>query len=80
MVTRTTSPPRRYSPRPAPTPDGVPVVMTSPGSSVTTSLAAADQLGDRADHVGGGLVLLQLAVHPQPQPQVLRVRDTGTRG
>src|SRR5215470_5498745 len=41
MVTRTTSPPRRYRPRPAPTPDGVPVAITSPGSSVTTSLAAA---------------------------------------
>ncbi len=40
MVTRTTSPSLRYSPRPAPTPDGVPVAMTSPGSSVTTSLAA----------------------------------------
>src|ERR1019366_601831 len=25
MLTRTTSPPRRYRPRPAPTPDGVPV-------------------------------------------------------
>src|SRR6202042_1657580 len=40
MVTRTTSPAFRYRPRPAPTPDGVPVAMTSPGSSVTTSLAA----------------------------------------
>src|SRR5216684_262722 len=40
MATRTTSPARRYRPRPAPTPDGVPVAMTSPGSSVTTSLAA----------------------------------------
>src|SRR6266699_1455773 len=41
MVTRTTSPPRRYSPRAAPPPAGVPVAITSPGSSVTTSLAAA---------------------------------------
>src|SRR5689334_301326 len=41
MLTRTTSPPRRYRPRATPTPDGVPVAMTSPGSSVTTSLAAA---------------------------------------
>src|SRR6266498_815180 len=40
MVVRTTSPERRYRPRPTPTPDGVPVGMTSPGSSVTTSLAA----------------------------------------
>ena len=40
MATRTTSPGRRYRPRAAPTPDGVPVAMTSPGSSVTTSLAA----------------------------------------
>src|SRR5690348_2839326 len=41
MLTRTTSPPRRCRPRATPTPDGVPVAMTSPGSSVTTSLAAA---------------------------------------
>src|SRR6266511_4468390 len=40
MVVRTTSPSTRYSPRPAPTPDGVPVEMTSPGSSVTSALAA----------------------------------------
>ena len=31
----------QVQPAPAPTPDGVPVEMTSPGSSVTTSLAAA---------------------------------------
>src|SRR6266487_1511206 len=40
MVVRTTSPARRNSPRPAPTTEGVQVGMTSPGSSVTTSLAA----------------------------------------
>ena len=39
-----------------------------------------DQLGDRADHVGGGLVLLQFVVHPQPQPQILRVGHLEGRG
>src|SRR6267378_1408141 len=37
----TTSPGLRNSPRGKPTPSGVPVAMTSPGSSVTRSLAAA---------------------------------------
>jgi len=31
------------------------------------------QLVDRADHVGGGLVLLKLVIDPQPEPKVLRV-------
>src|SRR6266511_62409 len=42
---RTTSPGRRDAPRPAPTPAGVPVAMTSPGSRVTAWLAAATRVG-----------------------------------
>ena len=60
---------------PKPTPGGVPVVMTSPGSSVMNWLTVAHQLGDAEDHRARVAVLHALAVDVQPHVEVLRFGD-----
>ena len=67
---RPPSPRRRagaWARRAQPIPGGVPVAMTSPGSSVNARAQTADQLGDAEDHVRGVAVLEDLvAVTRQP--------------
>ena len=74
----TTSPARRYgfgSGWPMATPAGVPVLMTSPGRSTMNWLMYRTTSYDAENHVRGGPVLPQLPVHPEPQPECLRVGD-----
>jgi hypothetical protein len=58
-----------------PTPCGVPVQITSPGSRVMKLRDIADDVGAAEDHVGGGGILHALAVEFQPEAQRLRVGD-----
>ena len=51
-------------------PTGVPVSSRSPGSSRWKRVSACSAWTGQVDHVGGGHVLPELAVDPQPQPQV----------
>ncbi len=60
---------------PSPTPHGVPVITTSPGSSVKRVRAERQQLGDAEDHVRRAGVLERLAVDARAQPERLRVGD-----
>ena len=80
--TSTTSPclSERFGSMNSPTPQGVPVRITSPGSSVKRVRAEADQLGDAEDHLRGVGVLQQLAVDLRGHAQVLRVVDLDELG
>ena len=53
-----------------PTPEGVPVEITSPGSSVMCCVTNAMSVGDVEDQIRGGRVLLDRAVDPGGDPEV----------
>ena len=55
--------------RPRPTPAGVPVASTVPGSRVIASDRWAIICGAGEHHVRGGAVLAELAVHPGPHAE-----------
>ena len=60
---------------PMPTPGGVPVVITSPGSSVMYRETSATSCGDAEDHRLRVARLPALAVDVEPHAEVLRVLD-----
>src|SRR6267154_2897281 len=65
--------------RRAPTPPGVPVTMTSPGSKGCEGRDVIDEPRDAVNHLLGGGVLHDLAVEAGLQNQLLAVRDLAAR-
>ena len=60
---------------PWPTPGGVPVKIEVARVEGDRLGDERDEVRDAEDHVGGGVVLADLAVHAAPDPERLGVRD-----